>query len=383
MIDKLSVDILISVADLLPAASDRCDLSATRRHLRIALAPSVFHSVRATNIEQDRAAIAALSAAHGQHIRHIRFQCMLHGNPLESSEVEENTDSRARDGLECGDDGRRSEERRDLSASGHGYDNSQGPIFEFVATDILLGKIAPNIRALTLEFVADQEFEPDGCKWVDDHHGIGGSIYISAEAESLEDAAIAEKNFEWRRVMANIWRAVASNLTIRSLTVRSLPPNITTTWHRPEWAVFVGQLEHLALEMWGGKSDSDFCSITTNGYQDFLSRQLKTLIFDHAHSLLSLGFVSNEFGTYGGTFIDVGAETAFGSSNMPRLLKFRAENCFFDAPLLEFLRSHTSTLETIHLVNCMAAVSLFPEMEEPNPTWKGLFGGILGAEPHI
>ncbi|KAI9331923.1 hypothetical protein DFJ73DRAFT_66989 [Zopfochytrium polystomum] len=67
---------------------------------------------------------------------------------------------------------------------------------------------------------------------------------------------------------------------------------------------------------------------------------------------------------------------------MPRLLKFRAENCFFDAPLVEFLRYHASTLETIHLVNCMAAVSLFHQLEEPNPTWKGLFEGILGAEPH-
>ncbi|KAI9312306.1 hypothetical protein DFJ73DRAFT_787755 [Zopfochytrium polystomum] len=93
MQDKLPNSVLIAISDLLPTASDYCNLSATCRRMRDALAPSIFRSVRATNLAQDAAAVHALFSAHGHHIRKVRYQCMLHGNPVTrgSSAVENPT----------------------------------------------------------------------------------------------------------------------------------------------------------------------------------------------------------------------------------------------------------------------------------------------------
>ncbi|KAI9335619.1 hypothetical protein DFJ73DRAFT_851446 [Zopfochytrium polystomum] len=380
MPDKLAIDILSAIANQLPTARDRCNLSATCRDLRDALAPSVFRCVRATNLDRDRAAIAALVSAHGPHFRHVRFQCMLHGNPVSNdNEAEGASFPTEGERLDDRDDTGESDPRRDATAGGEDFATSDGSIS--IATDILSGRLAPNMDALALEFIADHNFEPEGCKWVDDEYGLGGSIYISIESEDEEGAAAAEEKFEWRRVMAHTWRAVSSNARVRSLTLRSLPPNITTTWCKPEWPSFLRQLEHLSIQMWGGDNGAGWCSITTKGYQFFLAMHLPEYFFSHADSLVSFDFVSSDYGVYGGDNQAKGAPFALPATSMPRLRRLRLQDCFFDAALLDFLQAHSSTLEAIHLIEFMAAVTVWGSQK--NITWAGLFDGIAKSEPRV
>ncbi|KAI9335620.1 hypothetical protein DFJ73DRAFT_851449 [Zopfochytrium polystomum] len=359
MLDTIAVDIVFAIADFLPAAGDCCNLRAACRHLRDALAPLVFRSVRATNLDQDRAAIAALVAAQGHHFQHVRFQCMLHGERYDD---------------DCSD------------ASSEGGDdivNSEGPTF--VPTDILLGLLATNMHALTLEFIADDNFEPKDYYWVVVENRFMGSAYISYETESAKDVAAAERRWEWRRVMADTWRAVALNTRIRSLTIRSLPPIITTTWHRPEWASFVDQIEHLSIGMWGAcYNPTQRYSIETDGYQDFLTVGLQNSFFNHAEGLVSFVFVSSPCGTYGGDNQVSGTPFTLLPSDMPRLRRLRLQNCFFDAALLDFLQAHTPTLESIHLIDFMAASNALNWARgttDENLTWAGFFDGIASAKP--
>ncbi|KAI9310667.1 hypothetical protein DFJ73DRAFT_491739 [Zopfochytrium polystomum] len=356
MLDELPDDILIAIADHLTSACDRCNLSATCQRLRSALAPSVFRSVRATNGGQDAAAIWALAVAHGHHFRHMRFQCMLHGNPLAGHDTATIA----------------------VPAAEEGLDDLDGTAVSTFATDIISGRLAPRIDALTLEFIADHNFAPRGCRWVDDVFGIGGSIYISFWRECAEDVVASEEKFEWRRLMADVWRAVASNPTVRSLTILSLPPVLTTAWLKPQWVHFVGQLEHLSIQMWGADNGEGLHSRTTPGYQDFFEH-LTTLFFDPADGLLSLEFVASPFGTYGGDNQFFETPFTIGLSSMPRLRQLRLQNCFFDKRLLSFMQRRADTLEKIHLIEFMAAV--FVSGNHRNLTWADLFDGISSAEP--
>ncbi|KAI9335618.1 hypothetical protein DFJ73DRAFT_851444 [Zopfochytrium polystomum] len=165
--------------------------------------------------------------------------------------------------------------------------------------------------------------------------------------------------------MRDTWSAIVSNQTIRSLTVRSLPPNITTTWCKPEWAIFI--------QIWGSWNSAGFPTIAMAGYRDFLSRHLKLLFLDHAANLLSLDFVCTE---YGDDSLVFGTKFAFGSANMPRLRSLRLENCFLDAALIDFLQSHASTLETISLINFIAITET-----QQSLTWAALFDGIASGKP--
>ncbi|KAI9335610.1 hypothetical protein DFJ73DRAFT_27123 [Zopfochytrium polystomum] len=204
-------------------------------------------------------------------------------------------------------------------------------------------------------------------------------IYLySFWRECAEDVVASEEKFEWRRVMADVWRAVASNPTVRSLTILSLPPVVTTAWLKPQWVHFVGQLEHLSIQLWGADNGEGLHSRTTPGYQDFFEH-LTTLFFDPADGLLSLEFVASPFGTYGGDNQFFETPFTIGLSSMPRLRQLRLQNCFFDKRLLSFVQRRADTLEKIHLIEFMAAV--FVSGNHRNLTWADLFDGISSAEP--
>ncbi|KAI9361170.1 hypothetical protein DFJ73DRAFT_814218 [Zopfochytrium polystomum] len=251
-----------------------------------------------------------------------------------------------------------------------------------VAADVALQAVVPNVDALTLEFIADpHDYEPVDCRWVDDEYEVGGSIYISLATEDAAAAAAAEAKFAWRRVVAETWRAVATKANVRNLTVRSLPPNMTTAWCGPEWAAFVGRLEYLSISVWGADNGAGWRSITTEGYCEFLTTHLKAFFFDHASGLLSLDFVASPDGTYGGKNLFYNVESNLGAANMPHLRRIRMQNCCFDPALLEFLRAHASTLEAIHLVDVMSETLLFSGPDQHSVTWAELFDGIASAAP--
>ncbi|KAJ1559065.1 hypothetical protein HK405_012138 [Cladochytrium tenue] len=184
-----------------------------------------------------------------------------------------------------------------------------------------------------------QEFRGD--RWVDDEFKCGGWIYISQSCEDLRIAAEAEEKFQWRRLMARVWREIAANTKIRSLEIVTPPPNITTAWADAAWPTFVDNLERLTIRLWAVDNGAGWQSNTTPGNLQFLEKHLPHLTTRGACSTLRLLLTKSTL-------------SAVRSITTGRIRLSEIRTCRNYTALLEFLRSHADVLETLHLVKCMA-----------------------------
>ncbi|KAI9360866.1 hypothetical protein DFJ73DRAFT_815255 [Zopfochytrium polystomum] len=349
MLDSLPVAVLDAIANALPSSLDRCVLSTVNSRLQTALAPSIFCTVRATNLDTDAGAIAAVASAHSHTMRTLHLQCKLFGNSD--------------------------------SAAGEASNDEEEPVgvshLSATAAALLSGQLALNVTAVTIEFLPHRNYETPW--WVDNDDGT--SINIAYRHEGMEDASAAEAQFHWRRTMAALWRAIARNPSIRSLTIRSLPPTITTAWCEDAWPTFIGRLERLSIQMWGGQLNGTNChAIMMDGYGPFLSDHLTRYFFNHAQELRALELIAHSSGCYGGQNYFFGAPTSLGESNMPRLRSLKLHNTFIDKPLLDFICAHAATIESLSLTECMAS-GLLNVGSESDLSWADFFDGIVQSSP--
>ncbi|KAI9314676.1 hypothetical protein DFJ73DRAFT_787231 [Zopfochytrium polystomum] len=357
MLDSLPAPVLVALADALPSSLDRCALSSVNSRLRATLAPCVFRAIRATNLDTDAAAIGAIVSAHSLEIRTLHLQCKLFPNSI--SPAEEETDG----GGSAGNDEEEPVVVSHLSAT---------------AVALLSGRLAQNVTSAIIDFRPHRNFETPEYErhgWADE------DAIVIMRSEDMDDASAAEAKYHWRRTMAELWRALAANTSIRNLEIRSLLPNITTAWHDDNWLTFIGRLERLSIQMWGTQTGSGINSIMTTGYTQFIGAHLTKYFFDLADDLLALELVAHINGCYGGEDLTCGAPTALGELNMPRLRSLNLHHTFIDRPLLAFIRAHASTIQSLRLTKCMAPAPFFGNKSESHLSWTEFFDGIVQSNP--
>jgi hypothetical protein len=111
---------------------------------------------------------------------------------------------------------------------------------------------------------------------------------------------------------------------------------------------------------------------TQLGYSHFISR-LHLYFFDHFGCIKKLSLLAPELGP-------IGLHLAYflRPSSMPLLQKLRLENVFIDPQLVHFLVSHSTTLEQIHLKNCMGGLN---GLSFDGIYWETLFTALARARP--
>ncbi|KAJ1551432.1 hypothetical protein HK405_014527 [Cladochytrium tenue] len=394
---QLPHDVLLSITSFLPIARDRAALGSACASLRSAMEKSLFSCVRCSSETTDADAML-LASRFGRHVRRLRFECLILGNALVKYNYNEDDDEDDDDDIyynnneddndkEDDNDNDNDNDNEDDSDNEDDNDNdneddndideddsggnpekvfrkiqdtnyARSTQLDTTVAALLRGELLPNMNSLVVVFSAH---------WP-------RSDYVSwYRSETWDNAAEAEEVFQWRRLVASMWRNIAANPFIRSLEIVSLPPIRNTAWADAAWPSFVGRLERLSIGIcshYGGVVGS----VGSSAYGDFLRQHLTTVFFVNARNLLSLEILADERIPYGGVYI----KSALGISNMPHLKDLSLHNCGIDVELLEFLRSHSHVIKSLHLVQCTAAALRLDKL-----TWAAFFNGMSASHDPV
>lgn len=344
--DKLPAELIGRIRQVLPLR-DRLNFSLTSSRYRRYLIPYLYSKIRITNLEEDEDLRANFISKYGQYTRELWFQCYLFPNA--------DDDSLLRVGDDSDDKAPEAEKAKNV-------------IPEYVAK-ILRGDILPRITNITVEFKPEDDFGQEG--WADSE----GSIYMHDEAENDEEIPNIELRWSWRSLMARVWEHIAWNFKIKELGIVSLPPKNTSTWLMPHWKAFLGRLDSLSVELWGGDNGAGWHSNTLYGYLSFLEH-LDQFFFEHATSLRCLSIKADTGNPYGGH--DHSAPIALGKRYSPKLEFLRLQNCILDANLVQFLSLNSKQLKKLHLIDCMSTWGQYTPTEF---SWEAFFHSLEGSQP--
>ena len=340
----LPPELLLEVENSLPLV-DRLSLSTTRASWRKLLVPKLFSNLRVTNRDDDQQILNNVLDKYGCYVQQLHFECYLF--PDEDSDSDEDNNDEA----------------------------SKQPDLPNFLYRLLKFEGMPAMRGiLVVDFKAKDNF--DGESWGGDPPDLG-SIYMHAEVEDEHTIAHDEHEHQWRANIAQVWALIATNRSIRELTIVNLPPRATSAWFTAEWHSFLGQLEELSVCVWGGDNGAGWNSNTTSGYVHFFS-QLGNYFFYHTKSLRRLSITADAENPY--CFQAFGhAPPALDPAGMPVLRSLYLENCFIDTALVSFLQAHAKTIKQLHLQNCLCTLG---EFMVPGPVmWAELFEAVRGSEP--
>jgi hypothetical protein len=198
----------------------------------------------------------------------------------------------------------------------------------------------PSLEKLVVEFV-DKEDQYD--------------IYVYEESEGLDDIETEEQTHSWRSLMRKVWAAISRNHgTLRTLEIKPLMPKQVSVWTDEEsgFRELLSGLESIKITAKGGDNGAGWCINTADGYLSF-GESLGSLFFDHLQSVTRFEYVATDDGPPG-----LGSEgfrhyrLPLAAGQMPKLKELALECCFISTWLADFIRDHSSTLETVILTNC-------------------------------
>lgn len=152
-----------------------------------------------------------------------------------------------------------------------------------------------------------------------------------------------------RRLLADAWASLSQDTVVRELSVDSLVPIWTSSFHSVAFRELLGRLETLDISIFGSKKGYR-CINTVPSYVDSLQSILKVL-FLHSGALTSLSLHASQqapLGARGQYHIPLSLK----ATQLPGLRHLSLKNCFIGFELAHFINGHTHTLETLELHNC-------------------------------
>lgn len=329
LILDLPAEILLRITEHLSFGSVKT-ASLTNSQLHKFLQPLLFKCLRATNREEDEPDVKSVIEKYGRHAEMLAFE--LH---LSSGEGDDDSLYNVGNGSEDSD--RESEPQHRLTT---------------FARDLLSGQLLQDVSDVRLKFMPADDFE--GENWGDDHD-LGG-IYIHEDHETQDEVSEREESLLWRKVINETYQSLANRKGVKKLELSEVVPRACSTFYSANWQSFLGTLEELHFSLWGSSENSH--SNAVPGYLDFCE-DLNDLFFAHLQRLTSLKLIAdrgNPMGMNGGNHH---LPTPIRPSDMPKLMHLELENFFVDPALVDFVGSHSKTLTSLTLKNCLASTS-FP-----------------------
>ncbi|KAI5362216.1 Putative F-box domain-containing protein [Septoria linicola] len=346
----LPAELLLRITEHLPFHSIKT-ASLTNSQLHKFLQPLLFKCLRATNQEEDEADIRCVIEKYGREAEMLAFE--LHLSPGEGDD-----DSLYNVGNESEDSDRESGPQHRLTT---------------LARDLLSGQLLRDISEVRLKFMPADDFE--GEDWGDDHD-LGG-IHIHEDHETQDDVSEREQSLLWRRIINETYQALASRKGVKKLELSKVVPRACSTFYSAEWQGFLGNVEDLHFSLWGSSEDSH--SNAVPGYLDFCE-DLNDLFFTHLQRLTKLTLIAdpgNPMGMNGGNHH---LPTPIRPSDMPKLMCLELENFFVEPALVNFVRSHSKTLASLSLKNCLATSTY---SDSGRYSWTSFFGALRECHPML
>lgn len=324
-ISILPLEVQLQIAQHLPFW-DKKNLSSTCKLLRKRLIPDVFKSLVFDQDEDTLGSVLEVVRAHGSLPEAIEFGVWVDGR-----------------------------------------DEMETPMLLPGAGEMLRGTQTPNLNVIQLNFdYDDMHFD-----W------SGGRDEWLQVPEIAGDVTLAESSYSWRALINETWRAVSANKTANTLVVDGFIPVRTSTYSTPDFKRFLGQIQHLSLQITSDEdldpawpSNLDFRDIFHEVGSLFLSNLtvVESLYIDGNHSLLGLDR-------------HLGNRLLLQDATLPTLRKLTLRNYLIRDEVLEFVRRHGATLAYLDVEHCFGIEQTDNDHNES--IWAAFFDEILRMKPAL
>lgn len=329
-------------------------LSSTCSLFRQMLAPSVFKCIRFTNDESEAKEALKAVEKFADHVRELRFYGTFPSaeNSYDGSGPEEGNDSDDSDEI----DWRPAEKDKQLIAK-----------IVPPSTWVLLKHNGPKNPLESLDTVTIS-FQPDDPQtWP---HSTWNYFYEEMTEENYAPSLQA--------LMSQTWILVSTNSKIKHLKIRELPPLHASFWDSENFGNWFRHLDSLELSLWGSSNGAGWEANTAQKYCDFVDNL--RYIFVYLESLTSFKLESSPrngpLGLQGLNYMPLPLEPHF----MPELRRLELFQCFASPEFVDFLGSHSKTLETLILRECYAEACQM-RLAHNSIWWSDLFEAVIASRP--
>lgn len=199
------------------------------------------------------------------------------------------------------------------------------------------------------------------------------------DEESDVQVRNAEEREGWRALMASIYEALAKNEKsyAKGLELRNVLFKRTSTFASPSFHNFLSHLETFSLSIEVKNFPERWAPNVCPEYIAFGSK-LDIIFFDHLSNLTSLTIKAPEKGPIGIRYhLDV--PLALRKDHMPRLKYVHLEYIVACPEMIDFLVSHTATLEHISLRDCIICQPICDCEANNDFCWGDFFDKLCDA----
>ncbi|KAH8652213.1 hypothetical protein BX600DRAFT_472126 [Xylariales sp. PMI_506] len=348
-LQTLPLELFSGVVGLLPQA-DRLSLSSTNSQLRELLAPSLFRAVRLEHQpESDWSGLQRFASKHAQHVRDLKFVGGGHPEPSEK-DTTHSTEGE--------------EDESPMSQREGGSELVQpSQLLPDTIAQALSGNLFPELETIRVTFDWDFDDQPPNGAWEGESELISSpqeinTIYVF-EIQEDDEEVIREKEakYPWRAFMAEVWRDVSLNHSIRTLVAENLLPKPTSAFFSKQWSEFLGRLHKLEIFMWSGDNGAGWRSNTLDGYTHF-EEHLGDYFFQYTNHTTTLILAADPETPFGSDADWANCGLPLEAHHLPELQHLELRDMFISPELADFIIAHAQTsLKSLALHNCHAETS--------------------------
>ena len=320
--------------------------SCTSSYFRNLLSPYIFKSIKLRSDEKSGASVdALLKSSHGDLVKEIYF---LGAIPSDTADREDDNEPLA-EGFYKESDEAGEEESNTITLP---------PVVNALLSDL---HQFSNLESLSIGFTYPHN-DP-----FDEYYEVEGHV----TKEDLEPVR------SLRALMTTTYSTLLRNKVpqLRAVEIRKFLWTFTEPYESQSFHDFLSHVEHFSLTVRGGDNGVGWCVNTCDGYLDCVAR-FDELFFDHLASATSLTLRATDEGPIG---LEGRRHTrlALEKEQMPLLKSLHLEHIFICQELIDFVASHTDTLEWLTLENCKSSVNGVQENDAVY--WNHFFDALHGA----
>lgn len=325
---------------------DLMSWSCTSQYFRNLLAPYIFKSIKLCNDEKSGASVdLVLKSPHGALVKEIYFLGTI-PRGIPNSEDDE-------------DDKPLAEEFSKKSDKAKEEGKSIVVTLPLVVDNVLSNlHHFSDLESLSIGFTYpyDDPFE---------------EYY---EAEGILDNENPEAAHAWKALIKTTYETLLRNKPpqVRVLEIRKFVWTFTEPYESQSFHHFLSRVEYFSLSVRGGNNGACWCVNTCDGYLECVAR-FDELFFDHLASVANLTLRAPREGPIGLEGMRH-ARLALKKDQMPLLKSVHLEHIFICQELVDFVISHTDTLEQLTLDDCNSSVNGLQENDAFY--WKHFFDAL-------
>ena len=329
---------------------DLVNWSCTSQYFRNLLAPFIFRNIKLRNDEKSGASVdAILKSRHGDLVKEIYFLGQIPpgvASPDDNSEEDEPLP----EGF--------------YKLSDEPEDEVEKPILPLVVNNPLsdLSQFS-NLNSLSIGFSYPYD------STFDEYY----------DTEDIVENENPEAARAFKALMVTTYEALLRNNTSQLTTVeiRKFVWTFTEPYESQTFHDFLSRVKHFTLSVRGDENGAGWCVNTCDGYMESVAR-FDELFFDHLTSATTLTLRATVEGPIGLEGMRH-ARLALNRKQMPLLKSLHLEHVFICQELVDFVASHTDTLERLTLQDCNSSVN---GLQENEPFyWKHFFDALYRADP--